>query len=97
MVPQILKQSQQLHPALIWTGLKQEAVWWPISPPFGFKILRFESTLKILSNGHKKPQPNYTHKELLTTKTRLKTPLYPGIRQPGTREGFEVIFALIYA
>jgi len=39
----------------------------------------------MLSSGHKKPQQNYTHEELLTTKTRDKTPFYPGYAQPGTR------------
>jgi len=74
--------------ALIWTALKQEAVQWPISPPFGLKILWFESNLKMLSIGHKKSQPNYTHEELLTTKTRDKNTLLSKFWQPGTRGGF---------
>jgi len=74
--------------ALIWTGPNGEAVWWPISPPFGLKLLWFESPLKILSSSHKKPQPNYTHEELLTTKTRDKNTLLSGYGAAGYKGGF---------
>jgi len=58
LIPQIIKQSKQLHPAAELEGPKQVAVWWPNSPPFGLKLLWFEITLKILSSDHKKTSAN---------------------------------------
>jgi len=52
------------------------SVWMTKAPPFGLKLLRLERTLKILSSGHKKPRPNYTPKELLTSKLREENPFY---------------------
>jgi len=40
------------------------------TPPLGLKLLWLESTLKVLSGGHKKTQQNYTLQELLTSEVR---------------------------
>jgi len=54
----------------------------PKPPPIGLKLLWLESTLKILSSGHKKTQPNYTLEELLISKLREENPFYLGKGQP---------------
>jgi len=54
----------------------------PKPPPIGLKLLWLEITLKILSSGHKKPQPNYTLEELLTSKLREENPFYPDYGLP---------------
>jgi len=54
----------------------------PQPPPIGLKILWLEINLKILSSGHKKPQPNYALEELLTSKLREENPFYLVKGQP---------------
>jgi len=78
LIPQISCWSQELKTVSVLPSSGNGSVWTTKVPPFGLKLLWLESTLKILSSGHKKPQPNYTPKELLTSKSREENPFYPG-------------------
>jgi len=74
LIPQISCWSQELKTVAVLPSSGNGSVWTTKAPPFGLKLLWLESTLKILSSGHKNPQPNYTPKELLTSKSREENP-----------------------
>ena len=91
LLSQISRWSQMLKTVSVLPSSENGSVWTPKAPPLGLKLLWLESTLKILSSGHKKTQPNYTLKELLTRKLGEENPFYPGYKQSAVLLSFEVI------
>ena len=77
LLPQISRWSQVLKTVSILPSSGNGSVSMPKGPPLGLELLWLESALKILSGGHKKTQPYYTHEELLTSTLSEENPFYP--------------------